>query len=96
MAKVTLDIEDKSLSVVLNILENLKTGLISNISLEDNNLNINTQNNQSNKRYISKDTYKKRLTKQEKPEEDEFLAKPRSNRRYLSPQEFKNRLSKGK
>ncbi len=96
MAKITLDIEDKNLSIILNILENLKNGLISNISLEDNNVNINTQNIQSNKRYISKDKYKERLSQRQKPQEDEFLTKSKSTGRYLSTQEFKNRLKKGK
>lgn len=94
MAKVVLDVEDKNLSIVLNILENLKTELISNISLENNNLKNNTKSTQSNKRYISK--YKEKLYQRKRPLEDEFLAKTTSTGRYLSPQEFKNKLKKGK
>ncbi|MGB6327393.1 MAG: hypothetical protein WBF48_00575 [Halarcobacter sp.] len=96
MAKVVLDVEDKNLSIVLNILENLKTELISNISLENNNLKNNTKSTQSNKRYISKDKYKEKLYQRKRPLEDEFLAKTTSTGRYLSPQEFKNKLKKGK
>lgn len=91
MAKVTLNIDDKKLSTVLNILENLKIGLISNIKVE--NKEHTKSNIQSDKRYLSKDKYKQKL--RQKPLDDEFIAKPTTSR-YLSPQEFKNRLKKGK
>ncbi len=97
MAKITLDIDDKNLSTVLNILENLKTGLIKNIDL-NKNTNIkpvsSSINNNENKRYMSKDVYKQKL-QQQKVLEDEFLAKPTSSNKYLSKEEFKQRL-KGK
>lgn len=81
MAKVSLDIDDKNLASVLNILDNLKAGLIKNIEVD------------KNKRYLSKDKYKQKL--QQKVLEDEFLPKQKSSSKYLSPREFKNRLTKG-
>jgi hypothetical protein len=97
MAKITLDIDDKNLPTVLNILENLKTGLIKNINL-NKNTNIkpvsSSINNNENKRYMSKDTYKKKL-QQQKVLEDQFLARPTSSNKYLSKEEFKQKL-KGK
>jgi hypothetical protein len=97
MAKITLDIDDKNLPTVLNILENLKTGLIKNINL-NKNTNIkpvsSSINNNENKRYMSKDTYKQKL-QQQKVLEDQFLARPTSSNKYLSKEEFKQKL-KGK
>lgn len=93
MAKITLDVEEENLSTVLNILKNLKAGLISNISAPDIK---NYQNLQSDKRYFSKDKYKEKLKKIQRPKEDEFLAKQSSSSKYLSKEEFKNRLKKGK
>lgn len=96
MAKISLDIEDKNLATVLNILENLKVGLIKNIEVNKNkNLKAvsSSLTNSQNKRYISKDKYKQKL--QQKVLEDEFLAKQKSSSKYLSPNEFKNRLTKG-
>ena len=99
MAKITLDVEEKNLSVVLNILENLKSGLIKDINI--GKLEKTTKlkpvssslENKSNKRYLSKEKYKDRLNKTVL--EDEFLAKTPTKGRYLSPEEFKNRLKKG-
>lgn len=96
MAKVSLDIDDKKLATVLNILENLKVGLIKNIKVNKNkNLKpvSSSLTNSQNKRYLSKDKYKQKL--QQKVLEDEFLPKQKSNSKYLSPNEFKNRLTKG-
>lgn len=97
MAKITLDIEDKNLTTVLNILENLKAGLIKNIDLNkkaDGKPKSSSLNGGENKRYLSKQAYKQKV-QQRKVLEDEFLPKSNSSSRYLSPQEFKNRL-KGK
>ncbi len=57
MAKIHLEIEDKNLSTVLNILNNLKAGLIKNI-IEDK------QNLESQTKYISKSKYKQKLIKE--------------------------------
>lgn len=96
MAKIVLEIDDKNLPTVLNILENLKAGLIKNISSEKREkikpISSSISNNQ-NKRYLSKDKYKQKL--QQKPLEDNFMKKPSSSSKYLSKEEFKNRL-KGK
>ncbi len=97
MAKITLDIDDNNLSTVLNILKNLKSGLIKNIDL-NKKANIkpvsSSINNNENKRYMSKDVYKRKI-QQEKILEDDFFAKPTSNNKYLSKEEFKQKL-KGK
>jgi hypothetical protein len=87
MAKITLDISDKNLSTVLNILENLKVGLIQNIS-------TNTKIAQG--KYMSNDTYKQKVNTK-KILEDEFISsKNVSTGKYLNPNEYKNRLKKGK
>lgn len=96
MAKIILDINEEKLSTVLNILENLKDGLINNISHENKNVKTNAQNIQNNKKYISKDRFKEKLVQRQRPEEDEFLVKSTSKGRYLSPSDFKNKLKKGK
>lgn len=97
MAKITLDIDDKNLPTVLNILENLKSGLIKNINSEKKT-NIkpisSSISNSGNKRYLSRDKYKQKL-QQQKPLDDEFLPKTTSTSKYLSKDEFKDRL-KGK
>lgn len=100
MAKITLDIEDKNLVTILNILENLKTGLIKDITvskIESINKNIkpvsSSLDNQNKKGYLSKEKYKQKLN--QKPQEDEFLPKSTSTARYLSTADFKNKLREG-
>ncbi|WP_072681116.1 hypothetical protein [Arcobacter sp. LA11] len=101
MAKITIDVNDKNLPTVLNILENLKSELITNLSVDTKNKVkkdikpvSSSMGNQSNKRYLSKDAYKQKLN--QKPEEDEFLPKTTSTGKYLSANDFKNRLKKRK
>ena len=101
MAKITIDVNEKNLPTVLNILENLKSGLLSNLSVDNKNLikkdtkpissSIGTQNKG---RYLSKDKYKQKINK--RPDEDEFISKTTSTSRYLSPDDFKNKLKKRK
>ncbi len=87
MAKIILDISDKNLSTVLNILENLKAGLIQNIST---NSKIVTG------KYMSNDTYKHKINTK-KILEDEFISNKKiSTEKYLNPNEYKNRLKKRK
>lgn len=96
MAKITLDVDDKNLGTVLNILENLKVGLIKNISsTKKSNIKpiSSSISNQENKRYLSRDKYKQKL--QQRPLEDEFVQKTTSTSKYLSKEDFKERL-KGK
>jgi len=94
MAKITLDIDDKNLPTVLNILQNLKSGLINKI---DTNKNTKIKpvsssiSNGEDKRYLSRDKYKQKL-QQKKVLEDDFLPKTTSTGRYLSPNEYKKRL----
>jgi hypothetical protein len=93
MTKITLEIEDKNLSTVLNILDNLKTGLILDRTINKNEkikpVSSSISNNE-NKRYLSKEAYKKRLN--QKIEEDEFLPKVTNPNKYLSSEEYKKRL----
>ena len=101
MAKIILECDDKNLPTVLNILENLKTGLIKEISVEKlDNVNKRIKpvsssiDGQINKRYLSRDKYKEKLN--QRPQEDEFLPKSTSTGKYLSPSDFRNRNKKGK
>ncbi|XPV67685.1 MAG: hypothetical protein ACNI25_10195 [Halarcobacter sp.] len=92
MAKITLDIDEKNISTVMNILKNLKVGLIKNITQEQIKPISSSISNVNNKKYISKETYKKRLNQDVL--EDEFLPKSTSSKRYLTPNEFKNKLNR--
>jgi len=101
MAKITLDVTDKNLPTVLNILENLKSGLVTNLSVDVKNQIKNNSKpissslgDQNKKRYLSKDAYKEKL--KQRPIEDEFLPKSTSTGRYLSTEEFKNKLKRRK
>ena len=98
MAKIILDIDDKNLPTVLNILENLKTGLIKNTSVDKLQKTAkpvsSSISNQTNKKYISKEKYKQKLN--QRPLEDEFMTKSTSTGKYLSKEDFKNRLRRGK
>ncbi len=85
MAKVTLNIDDKNLSIVLNILQNLKSGLIKNIEL-------NKTKNVKSPSSSSTNNYKQKL--EEKVLEDDFLPKHKSSSKYLSANEFKKKLKK--
>ncbi len=93
MAKISLDIDNKNLATVLNILENLKKGLIKDISVDSQNKIkpvSSSITNTSNKKYISKERYKQKLN--QRPEEDEFLARSTSTTKYLSPNDYKKKL----
>ena len=101
MSKITFDIDDANLPTVLNILENLKDGLIKNISVSKlNNIKpvkssldkIETQSTQqiSQNKYLSKSKYKQKMN--QRPEEDEFLPKTTTSGKYLSRDDFKNKL----
>lgn len=101
MPKITIDVNDTNLPIVLNILENLKLGLVTNLSVDvkdkirkDIKPVSSSIGNQNTKRYLSKDKYKQKINR--RPEEDEFLAKSTSPSRYLSPTDFKNKLKKRK
>lgn len=95
MSKIILDIDDKNLSTVLNILENLKSGLIKNIDVSKKVdiklVSSSISNSGSNKRYLSKDAFKQKI-QQQKVLEDDFLPKPTSASKYLSKEEFKQRI----
>lgn len=94
MAKIKLDIDEKNLSTVLNILENLKQGLVKNIEIDkkESSKPISSSiKNDMGSRYLSKEKYKQKL--QRRVLEDDFLPKTTaSSGRYLSPAEFKKRL----
>ena len=105
MSKIVLEVDDKKLPAVLNILENLKEGLIQNISVNAisnkqndikpvksslDKIETKSSNQIDSNKYLSKAKYKQKLN--QKPEEDEFLPKTTSSGKYLSRDDFKNKL----
>lgn len=93
MAKISIDVKEENLPIILNILENLKDDLIN--KLEVSNLQkvepvSSSISNHQNKKYLSKDKYKQKLN--QKIQEDEFLPKTASTNKYLSKDEFKKKL----
>ena len=81
MSKIVLDIDDKNIDTVLTILNNLKSGLIKNISTPTNSINSRMQ--------------EKKLLKQQLTQEDEFMSSSPSSGKYLSRSAYKNKLKKG-
>lgn len=71
MSKIVLNVKDENISIVLNILENLKDGLIDNIEANSvtqkrvryqaNNTSIINENQKPSGKYASKAEYKSRL-----------------------------------
>jgi len=61
MSKITLEVHDKNIDTVMNILNNLKEGLITNIS--NDNKTHQKPLPTSNSKYLSKDAYKQKLRK---------------------------------
>jgi len=69
MGKITLDVDEKNLKTVLNILENLKDGLINDISTNRKyqapkpvSSSINkSQKTPTTSKYLNPNEYKKRL-----------------------------------
>lgn len=96
MAKITLDVDDKNLSTVLTILNNLKSGLINNldttISQKAAKPVSSSIASSGQKKYLSKSQYKKKLN--QPVLEDEFLATKTSTGKYLNSTDYKNRLKK--
>lgn len=85
MSKITLDVNEKNTTIVLNILNNLKTGLIDNITVSQNSLDIKSK-------YASKEKYKKNISSANILE-DEFIDKrSTSTSKYLSPNQYRNKL----
>ncbi|RXJ87282.1 hypothetical protein [Arcobacter sp. CECT 8985] len=68
MAKITFEVDNKQLNIVLTILKNLKMGLIKNLKVEEKPVVQNEEKASSsictNSRYISKEEFKARLKKQ--------------------------------
>jgi len=101
MAKIILECEDKNLPIILNILENLKSGLLKDISvnkIDNPNKSIkpvsSSLGEQNQKRYLSKDKYKQKLNKIQ--HKDELGKQSTSTGKYLSADDFKNKNNKGK
>lgn len=78
MSKITLDVDKNDVNTVLTILNNLKAGLVKNISVDNKKAPSNTQIRKPVKQAIL---------------EDEFIAKPSSNSKY-SMSAYKERLAK--
>ena len=81
MSKIVLDVEDKNIDIVLTILNNLKSGLIKNISAPTNNINFRIQ--------------EKKIIKQKNILDDEFMSSRPSTGKYLSRSDYKNKIKKG-
>lgn len=82
MSKITLNVDDSNIDTVLTILNNLKPGLIKNLSTNASNINSRLQ--------------AKKQLQQQNIEEDEFLSKKPSMGKYLSRDAYKSRLYKAK
>ena len=82
LSRITLDIDDKNIEIVLTILNSLKPGLIKNLSTSASNINSRLQ--------------AKKTLKQQNIEEDEFMTKTPSMGKYLSKSAYKNKLHKDK
>lgn len=80
MSKITLDVDKKDINIVLTILNNLKTGLVKNISVDDKNINTTLKSN-------------KPLQKQPIID-DEFMSVKPTHSKYLSRSAYKEKLSK--
>jgi len=71
MAQITIDLKDKNISTVLNILENLKDGIIDNIHTstitkkrnryQANNNDIINEDQKPTGKYVSASEYKRKL-----------------------------------
>lgn len=90
MKKITLNVDDKNLSLILNILENLKHGLIKDLSVESD-LNKSkevysskNENTHNKNKYSSSSAYKNKLYKNEDSKT--------STGRYLSKEDFRKKL----
>ena len=81
MSKIVLDIDEKNIDTVLTILNNLKAGLIKDISAPTNSINSRIQ--------------EKRLAKEQHILKDEFMSSSPSTGKYLSKAAYKNKLRKG-
>ncbi|MCJ8325871.1 MAG: hypothetical protein MJK08_02125 [Campylobacterales bacterium] len=90
MKKIILNVDDKNLSVVLNILENLKHGLIKDLSVQSD-LNKSkevysskNEDTHNKNKYSTSSAYKKKLYKNEDTKT--------STGRYLNKEDFRKKL----
>lgn len=81
MSKITLDVDKNDLNTVLMILNNLKSGLVKNISVDNKNIARSIQ---------SKKVVKEAII------EDEFMSKAPSASKYLTRNAYKENLYKRK
>lgn len=67
MAKITLEVNKSKLPTVLNILENLKSGLITKIDVQKEDkiepVSSSLSNSRSTSKYLSPNEFKNRLKK---------------------------------
>lgn len=77
MSKITFDVDKKDLNTVLTILNNLKQGLVKNISV-DNKATNSMQTKKAVKNAVL---------------EDEFLSSKPTNSKYLSKSAYKQKMS---
>lgn len=77
MSEITFDVDKKDLNTVLTILNNLKQGLVKNISV-DNKATNSMQTKKAVKNAVL---------------EDEFLSSKPTNSKYLSKSAYKQKMS---
>lgn len=77
MAKITLDVDSKNIDTVLIILNNLKNGLINNISSDKKNISTSLQS----KKHINQQIV-----------EDKLIQKAPTGGKYLSTSAYKQKL----
>lgn len=73
MKKIVLNVEDENVNIILNILENLKDGLIQSIETDSKKLqnvrytpkskDVVREGSMPSGKYLSKDEYKRRVKK---------------------------------
>jgi hypothetical protein len=80
LSKIVLDVDSKNLDTVLIILNNLKQGLVKNISIDNKKIPLNLEAKKAQKKVL----------------EDEFMPSKPSGGKYLSKNDYKERLYKNK
>jgi len=83
LSKIVLDVDNKDMDTVLTILNNLKSGLIKNISTDK----------KAHAKPISSSLQRKQV--QKTVEEDEFMSRPTTSK-YMSRSSYKQKLQNNK
>ncbi len=103
MSQIILEVEEKNIDTLMIVLNNLKTGLIQDISISKMNkikpvkssldkIEREATQHVNHNKYLSQSKYKQRLN--QIPEKDDFLPKTKSTGKYLSKDDYKQKLNK--